>query len=77
MRKKELEKLIKINKENDELRKARNKAESEVLRQKTLRQNMKLELDAFKRELEAERMKKYENKWWHGTYKRAAQSKPH
>ncbi len=21
--------------------------------------------------------KKYENKWWHGTYKRAAQSKPH
>lgn len=60
MEKSEHEELINIYKENEELRKAKNKAESEVLRQKTLRKSMKLELDAVKRELEAERMRKYD-----------------
>lgn len=60
MEKSQYEELINIYKENEELRKAKNKAESEVLRQRTLRQNMKQKLDAVKRELEVERMRKYD-----------------
>lgn len=60
MGKSENKELKEIYKENEELRKAKNKAESEVLRQRTLRKNIKIELDSVKRELEAERMKKYD-----------------
>lgn len=60
MEKSEQEELLDIYREKEAIRKAKNKAESEVLRQKTLRQNMKLELEAVKKELETERLKKYD-----------------
>lgn len=47
-------------KENQELREAKNKAESEVSRQRTLRMNVKSDLRQVERELESERMKKYD-----------------
>lgn len=57
----DLQKKIEILcKENQELREAKNKAESEVSRQRTLRMNVKSDLDEVERELESERMKKYD-----------------
>ena len=57
----DLQKKIEILcKENQELRDAKNKAESEVSRQRTLRMNVKSDLRQVERELETERMKKYE-----------------
>lgn len=47
-------------KENQKLREAKNKAESEVSRQRTLRMNVKSDLRQVERELESERMKKYD-----------------
>lgn len=57
----DLQKKIEILcKENQELRDAKNKAESEVSRQRTLRMNVKSDLRQVERELETERMKKYD-----------------
>ena len=57
----DLQKKIEILcKENQELREAKNKAESEVSRQRTLRMNVKSDLRQVERELETERMKKYD-----------------